>query len=39
MKKLFIRSYIALYGASARQARKAWKTLDDGMRIAIVERI
>lgn len=36
MKKLFITSYVRLYGASKRQARKAWKTCDEGTMLAVI---
>ena len=36
MKKLFITSYVKLFGATKRQARKAWKSLDEGTRLAVI---
>ena len=37
MKKAFITRYCSLFGATKRQARKAWKACDDGTRKAIME--
>ena len=36
MKKAFIHAYKRIMSASAREARRAWKTCDEGTRLAII---
>lgn len=36
MKKLFIRSYMNLFGASRLSAWKAWRSMDEGTKLYII---
>ncbi len=37
MKTRFISAFMALYGASKRQARRAWREYPEALRIAIID--
>lgn len=36
MKKRFVTAYCHLFRTTARKARKAWKTLDEGTKLEVI---